>query len=158
MRINKNLAFDCPMTARILGSASRKKTELIIRLAETQLKTLGYSLSQFRDKEDVKLMIEMMDRGFISGCPASSFRNKQSHGRTGNSALIRGKQNKAGLTGEADSELRFPDEGEAVLQKEKPADFKSEYLDAVKGILGEEEFESLLESEVEENGNEVYRD
>ena len=67
MRINRNLALDCPMTAQILNSESRKKTELIIRLAETQLKALGYSPNHFRTKEDIKFVIEMMDRGFILG-------------------------------------------------------------------------------------------
>ena len=65
MRINRELALDCPMAAQILNSSSRKKTELIVRLAEMQLKALGYSQRQLRDMEDIRFVIEMMGKNII---------------------------------------------------------------------------------------------
>ena len=178
MRINRELALDCPMAAQILNSSSRKKTELIVRLAEMQLKALGYSQRQLRDMEDIKFVIEMMDRGFINGCPASErwYRAKQKKGfrnvlagkmrKEDDPAMERNHGNKeedqtrgkegiregiATVAGgnSSDQETRQS----AEVYPERPgneregADFRSDYLEAVRNILGEDEFGSFTEGE-----------
>ena len=61
--------MDCLMAAKILSSSSRKKTGLIVRLAEMQLKALEYSQNQYRDRADIRFVIEMIDMGVINGYP-----------------------------------------------------------------------------------------
>ncbi len=149
MRINKELALDCPMAAQIMNSSSRKKTELIVRLAETQLKALGYKPQQFRSREDIKFVIEMMDRGFVSGCPVSSRKRKGNRGKA-IKRILSGKERKEDPTVNVIPKETTKDGLPETVTDTNPAqktseemDFKANYLDAVRSVLGDEEFGSI---------------
>ena len=154
MRINKELALDCPMAAQILNSSSRKKKELIIRLAERQLKELGYNQHQFRSSEDIRFVIEMMDRGFVSGCPVTERRRGMNAGRGFRRVLaVEGTKSRDSGSGNQDDGTEIPVKGKDTDSSPKGndtevRDFKSDYLDAVRSILGDDEFGSITEGEV----------
>ena len=143
MRINKELTMECPMTAEILNSTSHKKTELVIRLAEMQLKSLGYNRDQFRTKEDIRFVIEMMNRGFVAGCSASGVRGRSCTG---------GKQKRRVSNKKEDVLLQFGhsrfDEGEKKDVQSKGPDDNKEYMDMIRNALGDEEFSGMTGSEV----------
>ena len=142
MRINKELTVECPMTVEILNSASHKKTELVIRLAEMQLKFLGYNRDQFRTKEDIRFVIEMMNRGFVAGCPSSGGK------------LYSGGRQKRRITDKK--------KGNTVLKRDRADAYKEKakresseeieghegYLEMIRCALGDEEFSSITGSEV----------
>ena len=143
MRINRNLALDCPMIAQILNSDSHKKTELVVRLAETQLKALGYSQKHFRTKEDIRFVIEMMNRGFISG--GSSYGRRSRSDATGlGKKKVLNPQRKRNTEHSADSPGSIGDE-DSEGSRENPGDG---YLDLIRDALGDDEFGSMAESEV----------
>lgn len=154
MRINKELALDCPMTTQILNSSSRKKKELIIRLAERQLKELGYTQHQFRNSEDIRFVIEMMDRGFISGCPVTERRRSMNTGRGIRRVLAvedtKSRESDSGNqhAGTEVSVKGKDTESNPAGNKMEVKDFKNDYLDAVRSILGDDEFGSITEGEV----------
>ncbi|MCR5790709.1 MAG: hypothetical protein K6G83_12540 [Lachnospiraceae bacterium] len=154
MRINKELALDCPMATQILNSSSRKKKELIIRLAERQLKELGYNQHQFRNSEDIRFVIEMMDRGFISGCPVTERRRSMNAGRGIRRVLaVEDTKSRESSFGNRDDGTEVPVKGKDTDVSPKGndievKDFKNEYLDAVRSILGDDEFGSITEGEV----------
>lgn len=144
MRINRNLALDCPMTAQILNSESRKKTELIIRLAETQLKALGYSPNHFRTKEDIKFVIEMMDRGFIlGGSPYGSRGRSEAAGSVKKKPP--GQRKKKFAEDSTLSSVDKREEGSTGVNNETGDDG---YLDMIRGALGDDEFGSMAGREV----------
>ena len=144
MKINRNLALDCPMIAQILNSESHKKTELVVRLAETQLKTLGYSQKHFRTKEDIRFVIEMMDRGFISGGSPYGRRSRGDATGTGKKKTLNPHRKKN--TGySVDFRENIGDEESEGGNRENPGDG---YLDMIRDALGDDEFGSMAESEV----------
>ncbi len=153
MRINKELAMDCPMAAQILNSSSRKKKELIIRLAERQLKDLGYNQHQFRNSEDIRFVIEMMDRGFISGCPVTERRRGVNQGRgmkrvsSREDRNMRYSDNRDYSDRIEDSVIEKDNNGNPVGSGTDVKDFRNDYLEAVRGILGDEDFGSITEGE-----------
>ena len=144
MRINKNLVLDCPMTAQILNSESRKKTELIIRLAETQLKALGYSPKHFRTKEDIKFVIEMMDRGFILGGSPYGSRVRSEAAGSAKKKFVSERKKKFAEGSTLPTGDRV-EEGSMGVKNETGDDG---YLDMIRGALGDDEFGSMAGSEV----------
>ena len=150
MRINRELALDCPMAAQILSSSSRKKKELIVRLAETQLRALGYTQNQLRDSEDIRFITEMMERGFVSGCPGSERRRRTGSGRRGR-CILNGRDSegvKEKLSDEiADTATNKKLDGSPLGNEMTERDFKDDYLKAVQSILGDDEFGSMTEGE-----------
>ena len=155
MIINRELAMDCPMAAKILSSSSRKKTELIVRLAEMQLKALGYNQNQFKDREDIRFVIEMMERGFISGCSVSKRARKVNTAKSARRAfeVVDGNMYRP----EKVEDMKRPEETagkilpypRASIMKRESAgkDFRDEYLEAVRSVLGDAEFESMTKGE-----------
>ena len=155
MIISRELAMDCPMAAKILSSSSRKKTELIVRLAEMQLKALGYSQNQFRDRADIRFVIEMMERGFISGCSVSKRARKVNAVKCARRAfdVVDGGISRTEKAGD----MKRPEEttgkilpypGTGVMKRESAdKDFRDEYLEAVRSVLGDAEFDSMTKGE-----------
>lgn len=155
MRINRELALDCPMAAQILSSSSRKKKELIIRLAETQLRVLGYTQNQFRNSEDIRFITEMIERGFVSGCPGSERKRRTGSGRIGKRIMNGGEAE--GAKEEISNEISDPvfvkridnnTNDDSSGDEKDVRDFRDDYLKAVQSILGDDEFGSMTEGEV----------
>lgn len=115
-----------------------------------QLKLLGYNQNQFRDRTDIRFVIEMIERGFISGCSVSKRARK---GNTGKSTrrtidVVDGNINRR----EKMEDMKKPEEttgkilpypGTGIMKRE-PADkdFRDEYMEAVRNIPGDTEFKS----------------
>ena len=152
MRINKELALDCPMAAQIMNSSSRKKKELIIRLAERQLMALGYNQQQFRKSEDIRLVIDMMNRGFISGCTVTERKRKIGRGigirrEPAGEDTKRGDSTKEGISGGAEDSAEMKEADNTIEGAADIKDFRNDYLDAVRSVLGNDEFGSMAEGD-----------
>ncbi len=153
MRINKELALDCPMAAQIMNSSSKKKKELIIRLAERQLMALGYNQQQFRNSEDIRLVIDMMNRGFISGCTVTERKRKMGRGigirrEHAGEDTKRGDSTKEDIFGGAGdpAEMKEADDN-TIGGATEIKDFRNDYLGAVRSVLGDDEFGSMAEGD-----------
>ena len=108
------------------------------------MKALGYSPNHFRTKEDIKFVIEMMNRGVILGgsCYGGIGRNEAA-GSVKKKFVSQRKKKFA-----EESILPTGDRGEEGSMAVNNETGDDGYLDMIRGVLGDDEFGSIAGREV----------